>query len=143
MSQENVELVLGLHSAPDVDLAQIFRDDLMWAASVEVMASSFHADFECIATVLGDNAYRGIDGFRAFQPDWLAPWARYRAEVEKTIDLGERIVVLYRIFGWHQGSTQEVKSTAAWIWTVRNGKIAGIRGYAAPAEALKAVGVEE
>jgi len=45
-----VELVLGLHSAPDVDLAQIFRDDLMWGASVEVMASSFRMSLTALGS---------------------------------------------------------------------------------------------
>ena len=31
MSQENVELVLGLFPAPDVDVVQLYGDDTLWA----------------------------------------------------------------------------------------------------------------
>jgi ketosteroid isomerase-like protein len=80
-----------------------------------------------------------MEGFRAFFPDWLAPWAMYRTEVEKTIGLGDRVVVIYRVFGRHQGSTQEVENTASWVWTVRDRKITRIKGYSEPVEALEAV----
>jgi ketosteroid isomerase-like protein len=137
-----VELVLALTPAPGVDMAQIFRDDDIWATSVEAMAPLFHQDFECVGTVFGtEKTYPGIDGFRAFQLDWMAPWASFRAEAEKAIDLGEQVLALYRVFGRHRGSTQEVESSVAWVWTVRDGKIARIKGYSDPAEAVEAVGL--
>jgi ketosteroid isomerase-like protein len=140
MSRANVELVLALTPARDVDVAPIFRDDDTWAASVEAMAAVVHPDFECVGTLFGtETAYAGMEGFRAFFLDWLAPWAMYRTEVEKTIDLGERVVVIYRVFGRRQGSTQEVESTASWVWTARDRKIARIKGYSEPVEALEAV----
>src|SRR5271154_5206688 len=111
MSQENVDLVLALTPAPDVDLAQLFRDDDVWAAAVEAMAPFFHRDFECVGTVFGiERTYSGIDGFRDFELDWLAPWASFRAEVEKTVDVAERVLVLYRVFGRHLNSEQEIGS---------------------------------
>jgi len=144
MSQENVDLVLALTPASDVDLAQIFRGDDTWAASVEAMAPYFHPDFECVGTVFGiEKTYPGMDGFRAFELDWLAPWASFRADVEKTVDLGEHVLVLYRVFGRHPGGEQEVESAVAWVWTVRDGRIAGITGYSNHAEALEAVGLSE
>ena len=67
----------------------------------------------------------------------------YRSGVERTIDLGDRVVTLFRIFGRRDGSSQELQSTAAWIWTIRDGKVARIVGYADPDEALKTVGLDE
>jgi ketosteroid isomerase-like protein len=140
MSRANVELVLALTPAPDVDVAPIFRDDDTWAASVEATAAVFHPDFECLGTLFGtETTYAGMEGFHAFFLDWPAPWAMYRTEVEKTVDLGERVVVIYRVFGRRQGSTQGVESTASWVWTVRDRKIARIKGYSEPVEALEAV----
>jgi ketosteroid isomerase-like protein len=144
MSQENVELVLGLQPGPDDDLAQVFRDDDMWAAFVEAVAPFAHPDMESVPFRFdAEQSYTGMDGFRAFFLDWLAPWARYRVEVEKAIDCREQVVVLYRAFGRHRGSTQEVKSAVSWVWTVRDGKIARVEFYADTAEALQAVGLAE
>jgi len=100
--EQNVDLVLALTPAPDVDLAQIFRHDDTWLVSVEAMTPFFHRDFECVGTVFGvEKTYSGMDGFRGFELDWLAPWASFRAEVEEAIDVGERVLVLYRVFGRH------------------------------------------
>ena len=46
MSQENVEFVLALHPAPDVDFVPPYGDDSLWAEQAEAMAPFVHADFE-------------------------------------------------------------------------------------------------
>ncbi len=144
MSQENVELVLGLQSAPDVDLAKRFRDDAMWAAAVEASDPIFTPDFECTLPLFGTSeTFVGGEGLRATYLDWLAPWATYRVEIEEAIDLGDRVLLLNRGFGRHTGSQAEVENAAAALWTVRDGKIARADFYADRAEALKAVGLTE
>jgi hypothetical protein len=35
VSQENVELVLGIYQAPDVNYVPLFRDDGLWAEQSE------------------------------------------------------------------------------------------------------------
>ena len=85
MSQQNVELVLGLQSAPDVDLARRFRDDAMWAATLEALDPIFHADFEFSLPLFGTSeTVVGREGLRAAYLDWLAPWATYRVEIEES-----------------------------------------------------------
>jgi ketosteroid isomerase-like protein len=144
MSQENVELVLTLTPGADVDLAPMFRDDATWAAAIENATAVLDPRIEAVGTVIGtERPYVGLDGFREFMLDWIAPWASYRSEVEEVIDLGDQVLTLFRIFGQREGSAQEVESPAAWLWTIRGGKIARITGYADPREALKAVGLEE
>jgi len=144
MSQENVEAVLSLMLAPDVDIAPLFRDDKMWAALVEVVEPLVHPDFECTATLLGPaTTYEGVDGFRAFWLDWIAPWVTYRSETEKTFDLGDRVLQFSREFGRREGSTEEVKGSNAAVWTFRDGKIVGFDAYADRAVALNAVGLAE
>ncbi len=144
MSQKNVEIVLGLQSAPDVDLAQRFRDDAMWAATVEASAPMFHPDFEFSLPLFGTSeTFVGREGVRAAYLDWLAPWATYRVEIEEAIDLGDRVLLLNRGFGRREGSQAEVENAAAALWTVRDGKIARADFYADRAEALKAVGLAE
>jgi ketosteroid isomerase-like protein len=144
MSQENVELVLALIGDPDLDLAQFVRDDTAWAEASQAAASLLHPEFEIVGTVIGtERPYVGIDGFREFLLDWLAPWDAYRSEVVRTSDPGDDVVTIFRIFGRRDGSASELEGRAAWISTIRDRKIARIIGYADPAEALKAVGLAE
>ena len=44
MSQENVDLVSGLHPGPDVDTTQMFRDDDAWAAVAAAVHGSIRLD---------------------------------------------------------------------------------------------------
>jgi ketosteroid isomerase-like protein len=144
----NVELVRELQPGPDVDVAQLFRDDEMWAAFADAAASFFDRNFECVLgggdhDPFGGAAYVGQDGLRAGWLDWLAPWASYRTEIEEVIDVGERVLVLIRDFGRREGSEQEVEVIGAAVWTVGDGKVARAEFYADRAEALKAVGLPE
>ena len=145
MSQENVQLVLGLLGDADGDLIPLVRDDARWAAASQgVVASLLHPDFEIVGTVIGtERSFVGIEGLREFLLDWLAPWEAYRSEVVRTVDLGNDVVMTFRIFGRREGSTSELESSAAWVSTIHDGKVARIVGYADPGEALKAVGLEE
>jgi ketosteroid isomerase-like protein len=141
MSHENVEVVRAL-AAADVDLASLLRDDAAWAALVD--RGLLDHEFEAVGTVIGtERPYLGADGLREFLLDWLAPWESYRSELERTVDLGGRVVALYRAFGTREGSAHEIESRNAWIWTFRDGKVLRITGYADAADALKAVGLEE
>ena len=47
MSQANVELVLGLYQAPDVDYVQLHRDDSLWTEQPKALAPFVHANFDC------------------------------------------------------------------------------------------------
>jgi ketosteroid isomerase-like protein len=144
VSQENVEIVLGLLGDADVDLIPLVRDDATWAAVSQGVASVLHPDFEVVGTVIGtERSYVGIEGFREFFLDWLAPWDAYRSEVVRTTDPGDHVVTIFRIFGRRDGSKSELAGNGAWIWTIRDGRVACIVGYADPDEALKAVGLEQ
>ena len=142
MSRENVELVVELAPGADVDLVPFLRDDRAWAALVA--RAVLDPEFEAFGTVIGtERPYLGAEGLREFLLDWVAPWDSYRSELERTIDLGERVLALYRAFGRGVGSTHEIESRNAWIWTFRDGKVTRITGYANAADALAAVGLTE
>lgn len=141
MSRENVELLLRLQPGRHVDLVRLFCDEHRWATFTEAAAPFYDADFQSTVTVLGiERSGTGMDGFRALWRDWLAPWATYRTEVERTVDLGERVLVLNRSFGRLEGSTREVGEAPAGVWTVRAGKIARGELYLDRADALAAAG---
>jgi limonene-1,2-epoxide hydrolase len=144
VSQENVELVMGLQPGPDLDLVEQFRDDDSWAAFSAALAPAFAPEFESANALLGiEKAYTGMDGFRTLWLDWLSPWTTHRVEIQEAVDLGERVLVLARALATLQGSTTEVSLPTAGIWTVRDGKIIRIEFYPDHAEALKVVGLEE
>jgi ketosteroid isomerase-like protein len=144
MSHANVELVLAFRDPPDVNLVPLLRDDDLWAAKSELVASLLHPDFEYVVSGLpgGERIATGIDGMRAGFLDWMTPWASYRSEVEEAIDLGDRVLLLVHNFGRLEGSTAEVKISSANIWTVRDGKIARAEFFTTLDDALKAAGLE-
>jgi ketosteroid isomerase-like protein len=144
MSQENVALVLGLLGDPDTDVVPLVRDDAIWSEAAQRWAPALHPEFEIVGTVIGtERPFVGIDGLREFLLDWLAPWDTYRSEVVRTRDPGDDVVTIFRAFGRRDGSNSELEGSAAWISTVREGKICRIVGYGDPSEALKAAGLEE
>ena len=145
MLQENVELIRTWASQPaaQVDLAQVFRDDNMWAAASEETAQRLHPDFESTRPGLpGGKTYTGADGLRSAWLDWLAPWASYRIEIEEAVDRGDRVLLLVDDSGRLEGSAEEVRHATAGVYTLRHGKILRWEIYSHRAEALKAVGLE-
>jgi hypothetical protein len=81
MSQENVELVLGLYPPPGEDYVQLFGNDSLWTEQAEAMAPFLHEDFDCVQHEFGGaKRYVGLDGLRAFLLDWMAPWACRRRD---------------------------------------------------------------
>jgi ketosteroid isomerase-like protein len=145
MSQENVELVVGLLPPADADFVPLFRDEDIWTALTESIAPFYHPDFETIVRGLpeGDRAYTGMDGLRAAWLDWTAPWATYRIDIDEAVDLGDRVLLLTHDFARREGTTEEIKIAAAPVWTFRDGKIACIEFYGTRDEALKALGLSE
>ena len=145
MSRENVELVLRLQAASDVNLARVFRDDAAWTTLAANLAPALTRDFECMTRGFPGHEgeiSRGVEGLRTVFLEWLAPWQSYRTEVEDTIDLGDRVVVLVRDFGRHTQETNEVSLRSAAVWTVHGGKIRRVEFCADRGTALKAVGLE-
>jgi ketosteroid isomerase-like protein len=144
VSEENVEIVLALQPAAGANMAQLFRDDLLWAAVSARLVPSLAPEFAAIAHGLPDTQLvEGVEGLRKGWLQWMAPWESYRAEVEEAIDLGEKVVLLIRDFGRRATDTHEVAITSAAIWTLHEGKVARVDFYVDRAEALKAVGLEE
>jgi len=142
MSQEYVQLVLGLQPAPDVDLVQLVRDDSAWSAWAEAIAPTFHGDCEIVSLggPEGELTEIGVAGLRTFLRDWLMPWAAYWSEAE-AVALGERVLLVSRDHGSLPGTAQEVKLTSGEVWSVGDGKIIRVEFYVDLADAHRAVGL--
>src|SRR5271167_3498185 len=135
MSKENVDLVLGVIPPPGVDLALLVRNDDLWAQLADAIGPFFHPDFECAASPVGNERtyHGGLDAFRAFWLDWLAPWEIYRLEkVEQAIDCGDRVLVIVRDFGRQEGAEQGVTGRNAGVWTLRDRQAIRWYGYPDP-----------
>jgi hypothetical protein len=127
---ENVEIVrramepFNQHfEAPELDLSAFARD-----VTVDNLAATF------------DGAvYHGHDGLR----EWLAlhrgMWKYQQTEPEEFIPVGEdRVVVPIRIVSIGRDDVETV-AQAVLVMTVRERKIAHIKGFQSKAEALKGV----
>jgi hypothetical protein len=138
-----VELVLGLIPPQNADLAQLVRDDELWAQLASAIGPFFHPDFECFASPVGDErTYRGggLDAFRDFWLEWLAPWDTYRMEeIEQAIDCGDRVLVIVRDVARPKGAEHEIKGRNAGVWTLRKGQATRWEGYPDSVQALEAV----
>jgi ketosteroid isomerase-like protein len=144
VSRENVELVRSLQPARDANLAQLFRDDMLWAAMSARLAPALAPRVKVVGHGLPERqTFEGVEGLRVGWLEWLAPWESYRTEVEEAIDLGDRVFVLIRDFGRRASDTHEVAQESAAVWTVRKRKVARIDFYLDRREALKAVGLTE
>jgi ketosteroid isomerase-like protein len=133
MSQENVEIIRRFfeHFLATGDVPEeMFAPDFVWDLS------TFRGWPE-------QQRYEGVDGLRAFLRDWAQAWDDWEAEVEALHDAGERVVSVVHLRGLSKASGVAVETLLAHVWTLRDGLATCGALYADPAEALKAVGLEE
>lgn len=133
MSQESVEIVRRGFEAWN-------RRDY------EAALSHFSSDVQIDVSdrILNPEVYTGIDGAIRFRNEIAETWDDFRVEVEDLLPAGEEVVALVRSSGQGRMSgAPVVNAGAAWVATVREGKIARLRLYRERSEALEAVGLGE
>jgi SnoaL-like protein len=144
VSAENVELIRSLQPRPEADLVALFADDAATARMAEALGHLLDPGFVSVFHFPGARpaSYAGLDGMRSGWLDWLAPWASYRTEIERLIDLGECVVTVVRDYARHEPRAPEVDFLGATIWTVRDGRVIRVDFYAGGrAEGLASVGL--
>jgi ketosteroid isomerase-like protein len=142
MSRPNVELLEAMLPGPDVDVVNLFRDEILFASTAEALAELFHPDVESVPAWRGAGThYSGIDGFREMWIDWLEPWVTYRVQVEEMIEAGDRVVVLVRDRARRHGMEAEVELISGSVWTFRDGRIARVEFHANREELREATGL--
>jgi ketosteroid isomerase-like protein len=87
--------------------------------------------------------YAGTEGLQAFVADMDTIWDGYRVELRDVRIAGERAVAVMHITGAARASGIPLNQEVAQVVTWRDGRVWRIVAYTAPAEALKAVGLEE
>ena len=86
-----------------------------------------------------EGTYRGRDGFRRMVEQWNEAWEEFRAEPEKLVAKGDRVVALVRQRGRGRGSGVEVEFPVAYIYEMRDGKLVRWELSADREEALASV----
>ncbi len=85
----------------------------------------------------------GRGAFVAHVTKYWSRWNDYAQTVERTIEVGDDVVVILRERARRRNSDALVDREVGTIWTVRNGVRIRFRAFERPADALKAAGVEE
>ena len=85
----------------------------------------------------------GLDDLARVMKDWMQSWEQVTSVAERVIDAGDQVVVIAEWRG--RGRSSGVFTTLRYgtVWTLRDGKVTSIITHTDPAEALKAVGLEE
>jgi len=65
----------------------------------------------------------------------------FRIEPEEYVDAGEQVVGVARSCGRARGKGMELDLRLAFLWTVHDGKLAGMEQFAERADALRAAGL--
>jgi hypothetical protein len=134
MSQENVDIARrglepfnGQFESGEVDLGCFARD-----ITVDNLAATFDG-----------TVYHGHDGLREWMSLLRGMWKRQQTEPEEFIPVGEdQVIVPIRIVSIGRDDVETV-AHAVLVMTVRERKIAHIKGYQSKAEALEAADLSE
>jgi ketosteroid isomerase-like protein len=133
MSQENVEIVRQVFDAfNSEDIARILaftHPELEAEIGPEISAEP--------------DTYRGHDGMRRYFQTFEDAMDEIRFQPERFWDAGESVVVALRLTAKGRQTSIPVEQRSAGVWTIRDGKVAGVRAYASTTEALDAAGLVE
>ena len=134
MSQENVEIVSDQFGATNEgDFARVVR---YWSDDIELVVP---AD-----AFLEGGTFEGKDVVGRWFLDWFRSFERgYRFNLEEARDLGDAVLVVAKHQGRGRASGAEVQVRMAYLYRVRDGKVARIELYLGRAEALEAAGLSE
>jgi ketosteroid isomerase-like protein len=127
MSQENVELMRRVFDA-------YFRGDE--AAMLGYVAS------DVVVTQFPDQAdvrdYHGHEGLLQVMADWIDTWADWSIEILRAREIDQLVLVGARQRGRGRASGAPMEGEVAFLFTVREGKIARWQMFRSEEEALRA-----
>jgi ketosteroid isomerase-like protein len=133
MARENVELVRQVIEAWN-------RGDLDWlldhaTPEFEFRTARLFPDLEAV--------YRGRQGFRRFWSTFRVAWESVRVEIERIEPVGNhRVLVLFRFHGRGRDGVA-VTLDYAQLFTLDDGMLSQVVGFADWQEALKAAGLSD
>jgi ketosteroid isomerase-like protein len=86
--------------------------------------------------------FRGADGLKRWVVRTKEVWGEWRFEVERFIDMGQRVVVLVHLVAEGGHSGVRLERDTAHVWTLADGQVTRCEVYLDRAEALRALGLE-
>ena len=132
MSQENVELVReGFARWNEGDHDFLFNSA---APDIELLSR--------FGSLTGE-PYRGHEGVREWLADIEQSFERFELWLDDVGDLGEDVLAIGGINMRARGSGLDMNQPMGWVVEFRDGRVARMRFFATPAEALAAVGLRE
>jgi ketosteroid isomerase-like protein len=80
--------------------------------------------------------YRGREGLEQYMEDLASTWKRIELQPQNFQALDdERILVFGRVRAWHEAGMLDASN--AWLWTVRDDRVAAVQVFADPGEARR------
>jgi ketosteroid isomerase-like protein len=132
MSNENVEVLRrGFEAINGGDIDRI----------LEFIHPEFEAEIPPELSAEPDT-YRGHEGIRRYFQTFEDAMDEIHFEPERFWDAEDRVVAVVRVSAKGRETGIAVEQLTAQLWTIRDGKAAGVRAYASLAEALDAAGLQ-
>jgi len=101
-------------------------------------------ELRTVRAVLEGSVYRGHDGFKQFLRDMEEDWREFSLELDDLSDVGGgRVLVLGRLRALGRASGVELDAPAAWVCSLRDGKVAGVDFYADEQAAREAIAASQ
>jgi ketosteroid isomerase-like protein len=131
VSQENVEVVRRAHA--EFERGNFWVPEFFDAGVRVVWLSAIGVEDQTV----------GLPGMSRVMIDWMQSWEQVSLVAERFIDAGDQVVVIgdWRGRGKASGVVSNWRHGA--VWTLRDGKVISLVSYSDPADALKAVGLEQ
>ena len=131
MSQENVEIVRRAYA--EFERGNFWVPEFFDPRIRVVWLPAIGGDTETVGLLEMDRVVR----------DWMRSWDHARLIAERFIDAGEQVVVTayWRARGKASGVNTDWRHGS--VWTLRDGKAIDVVSHPDPADAIKAVGLEE
>jgi ketosteroid isomerase-like protein len=111
---------------------------------LEAMGAVIHPELEFHAPTArlagAEGPYRGREGMAEYFQDAARVWEVVRLEPRDYHELGDRVLVLGRVYAW--GGGRVIDAPAAWVWRLRDGLVDYCRVYESTRAALDAVGLD-
>jgi ketosteroid isomerase-like protein len=136
MSQENVEIVVGIFEAVNARDFEAVMD-----AYADDITLALHGESRALA---GSGGAVGKKAVGEWFGDWFSTFdSDYRFEIGEAQDWGDRVFLVATHHARGRASGAPVSYRAAWVYTLRDGKIVACDAYPDEAAALEAAGAAE
>jgi ketosteroid isomerase-like protein len=119
VTESNVEIVQALFAA---------WEKRQPAAAFERIDPEIEVDLTDLSPIAGASG-RGVDELQQLIRDWLETWGSLEYDPRTYIDAGEHVIVLLRAHSLGRGSGAVTEMTGAVVYTIRDGRVIGLRAF--------------